>query len=57
METPEGTTPAIQTWWYPGMRTGYELVYPKEQALRLATASKQPVLTTTTASASVEEAC
>ena len=48
METPSGTPAAIQTWWYPGSTIGYEFIYPKEQALRLARGGT-PVLTTTAA--------
>src|SRR4029434_7122843 len=32
METAAGMPAAIKTWWYPGERSGYEFVYPKEQA-------------------------
>ena len=46
METASGTPAAIRTWWYPGERTGYEFIFPKEQARRLAMAASQPVLTT-----------
>jgi hypothetical protein len=46
METPEGTPPAIKTWWQPGERTGREFIYPKEQARRLARSATEPVLTT-----------
>ena len=46
METASGTPAAIKTWWYPGERTGYEFIYPKEQARRLAMGASQPVLTT-----------
>lgn len=46
LETAENVPPAIATWWYPGMKTGWEFIYPREQALRLARSSKQPVLTT-----------
>ena len=46
METASGTPAAIRTWWYPGERTGFEFIYPKEQARRLAMAASQPVLTT-----------
>jgi hypothetical protein len=46
METPEGTPPAIKTWWHPGERTGREFIYPKEQARRLARSATEPVLTT-----------
>jgi hypothetical protein len=46
METAAGMPAAIRTWWYPGERRGYEFVYPKEQARRLAQGATQPVLTT-----------
>ncbi len=46
MEAGAGAPPAIRTWWYAGERTGYEFVYPKQQARRIAQRSKQPVLTT-----------
>ncbi len=32
METASGTPAAVRTWWYPGKRTGYDFIYPKEQA-------------------------
>ena len=44
METAAGTPEAIQTWWYPGERTGYEFVYPKAQARVLAAGAGHPVL-------------
>jgi len=44
-ETPAGTTPAIQYWYYPGQLRGKEFVYPKEQASRIAKATGQKVLT------------
>ena len=46
LEASAGAPPAIKTWWYPGERTGYEFVYPKPQARRLAQRTHQPVLTT-----------
>ena len=55
METAAGMPAAIKAWWCPGERTGYEFMYPKDQALRLAQGASQPVLTTqadTTATAS-----
>jgi NO-binding membrane sensor protein with MHYT domain len=55
METAAGMPAAIKAWWYPGERMGYEFMYPKDQALRLAQGGSQPVLTTqahTTATAS-----
>lgn len=49
METAEGNPAAIKAWWYPGNTIGWEFIYPKEQALRLAQAASSPVLTTTNA--------
>ena len=46
METAEGTPPAIKAWWYPGNTIGWEFIYPREQALRLAKAASSSVLTT-----------
>jgi hypothetical protein len=37
---------AVGTWWYPEMRQGWEFVYPREQAMKLAKTAKQPILTT-----------
>jgi hypothetical protein len=48
-ETPAGTPEAIKAWFYPGDTIGDEFVYPKEQALRIAKATHQPVLETTSA--------
>jgi hypothetical protein len=55
METPSRTPAAIKTWWYPGERTGYEFIYPKEQARRLAQRKVEPVLTTKAETKTVEE--
>ncbi len=38
-ETPAGSPEAIKTWFYPGDTTGYEFVYPKEQAMKIADAA------------------
>jgi hypothetical protein len=46
METAAGMPAAIDTWWYPSERTGYEFIYPKEQARLLARGTGQPILTT-----------
>jgi hypothetical protein len=46
METAAGMPAAIKAWWYPGERTGYEFMYPKDQARRLAQGAIQPGLTT-----------
>ena len=45
-EEAAGATPAIQYWYYPGVRTGHEFVYPKEQAMRIAQRTGQNVLST-----------
>lgn len=55
METPSGVPAAIRTWWYPGERRGYELVYPKDQARRLAQGASQPVLTTQAQTTTTEQ--
>ena len=46
METAANSPRAIRTWWYPGERTGWEFIYPREQAMTLAKNARQPVLTT-----------
>jgi LPXTG-motif cell wall-anchored protein len=46
LETAANTPPAIATYWYPGEQTGWEFVYPRQQAMSLARTSQQPVLTT-----------
>ena len=55
METASGTPAAIKTWWYPGERRGYEFIFPKEQARRLAKAASQPVLTTDAQTTTTEQ--
>src|SRR5260221_9368459 len=54
-ETPRGVPAAIKTWWYPGESTGPEFVYPKTQAVRLAHAASEPVLTTQRQTTKAEE--
>jgi LPXTG-motif cell wall-anchored protein len=44
METAAGMPAAVKTWWYPGDKSGYEFIYPKEQARLLAKGTGQPVL-------------
>ena len=44
-ETPAGTTPAVQYWYFPGERVGKEFIYPKDQAMRIAKATGSSVLT------------
>ncbi|MGE3403696.1 MAG: hypothetical protein AB7K63_13960 [Vicinamibacterales bacterium] len=43
-ETAEGATPAVQYWYYPGESIGKELVYPKDQAMRIAARTNSTVL-------------
>ncbi len=55
METATGMPAAIKTWWYPGERTGYEFIYPKDQARKLAQGATQPVLTTQAQTTTTEQ--
>ena len=55
METAEGTPAAIKAWWYPGNTIGWEFIYPKEQALKLAKGAASPVLTTANAQSDTTE--
>ena len=55
METAKGQPSAVKAWWYPHERTGYEFIYPKDQARRLAEETKEPVLTTQVETTKVEE--
>lgn len=54
METPAqaanggAATNAIKIWFYPGTSTGHEFIYPREQAMRIASRTGQSVLTTKT---------
>jgi hypothetical protein len=44
-ETPAGAPEAVKAWFYPGETTGYEFVYPHDQALKIAKATHTSVLT------------
>jgi hypothetical protein len=55
METAAGTPPAIRAYWNVGQTLGHEFIYPKEQARRLAKASKEPVLTTAAQTTTAEQ--
>src|SRR3954468_24916687 len=50
-EAVAGAPPAVQAWFYPGESYGYEFAYPHDQALKIAKASHQPVLSYTDKSA------
>jgi hypothetical protein len=44
-EAREGTTPAIQYWYFPNEKVGKEFIYPKDQAQRIAARTGQTVRT------------
>jgi hypothetical protein len=44
-ETREGTTPAIQYWYYPGEKIGKEFIYPKDQAMKISSRTGARVMT------------
>src|SRR5262245_17618185 len=46
METGSGSPSVISSLWYAGERTGRELIYPREQAMRIAKSTNTSVLTT-----------
>ena len=46
METAEGAPAAIESWWQPGSRRGFEFVYPKDQAAKIAARANTRVLST-----------
>jgi hypothetical protein len=46
METRTNMPHAIRTWWYPADSTGFEFIYPKNQARVLAKGVGESVLTT-----------
>src|SRR5207248_918779 len=43
-ETPAGSPNAVRAWFYPGNTIGDEFVYPRDQALKIAKATHEPVL-------------
>ena len=46
MEAAAGAPAPIQSYFFPGTRIGWEFVYSRAQALQIAKAAKEPVLTT-----------
>jgi hypothetical protein len=42
-EAREGTTPAVQYWYFPNQKIGKEFIYPKEQAQKIAARTSQTV--------------
>jgi LPXTG-motif cell wall-anchored protein len=55
LEASAGAPPAVKTWWYPGERSGYEFIYPKQQARRIADRTRQAVLTTKSDTTTTEQ--
>lgn len=53
-ETPATEAPALRYWYYAGEKGGQEFVYPKDQAMKIAQASGQPVLAVETTSTDAE---
>ncbi|MBI2834884.1 MAG: LPXTG cell wall anchor domain-containing protein [Acidobacteria bacterium] len=53
-EMPAHMTPAVKLWFYPGDLVGHEFIYPKEQAERIASATRQDVLTAESAEATAK---
>ena len=47
-ETPRGTAAAVKSWWYPGETIGYQFIFPRNQAIKIAKDTGKPVLTTKT---------
>ena len=45
----------IKAWWYPGERSGYGFMYPKDQARELAKEVTEPILTTKAETTKPEE--
>jgi len=54
-EMPAGLPQAIRAWFYPGETTGYEFVYPHDQAEKIAKATHQSVLAMKEPAASTAE--
>jgi len=42
-EMPQGSPPALRSWFYPGDNFGQEFAYPKTEATKIAAATHQPV--------------
>ena len=55
METSAKVPPPIKTWWYAGKAIGYEFIYPRKQALELAKATTEPILTTSKETSDIRE--
>jgi len=49
-ERAAGTPQAVKAWFYPGRTIGDEFVYPRQQAIAIAKATNEPVLSSPAAS-------
>lgn len=54
-ETPSDRPPAVRYWYYAGEKAGNEFVYPKTQAMTIARASGESVMSVDTDSTSIED--
>ena len=54
-ETPSDRPPAVHYWYYAGEKSGQEFAYPKAQAMQIASASGESVMSIDTTSTDVEE--
>ncbi len=54
-ETAADRPPAVRYWYYAGERAGNEFVYPKSQAMMIARASGESVMSVDTESTSIED--
>jgi len=55
MEAAPGAPAPIRAVWYANERIGSEFIYPREQAMKIAKTSKQPVLTTSASSSKADD--
>src|SRR5690349_2995395 len=54
-ETPSDRPPAVHYWYYAGEVAGNELVYPKDQAMMIARASGEPVMSVDSNGSSIDD--
>jgi len=55
MEAAPGAPAPIRAVWYANERIGSEFIYPREQAMKIAKTSKQPVLTTSASTSNAQD--
>ena len=54
-ETPSDQPPAVRYWYYAGERAGNEFVYPKDQAIMIARATGESVMSIDSSASSVDD--